>query len=104
MPLVTRDANFLNTDGLRVISANPEVMALQTPPGGKVPWTWICSVDADSDPLAARALGKLDAVVGVASSAAGVARRQQSCSTQPCVMRHAAWARIDLSTITRGSE
>lgn len=29
LPLVTRDTNFLNTEGLRVVSANPEVIALQ---------------------------------------------------------------------------
>jgi len=30
LPLATHDANFLNTEGLRVISANPEIIALQT--------------------------------------------------------------------------
>jgi hypothetical protein len=29
LPFATHDANFLNTEGLRVISANPEIIALQ---------------------------------------------------------------------------
>lgn len=37
LPLVTHDTNFLGTDGLRVISANPEVIALQTVSGGYRP-------------------------------------------------------------------
>lgn len=32
LPLATHDANFLSTEGLRVISANPEVLALQSLP------------------------------------------------------------------------
>ena len=37
LPLVTHDANFLGTEGLRVISANLEVIALQTLSGGYRP-------------------------------------------------------------------
>ena len=37
LPLVTHDANFLGTKGLRVISANAEVVALQTLSGGYRP-------------------------------------------------------------------
>lgn len=34
LPLVTHDTNFLGTEGLRVISANPEIIALQAAPEG----------------------------------------------------------------------
>lgn len=34
LPVATHDANFLGTEGLRVISANPEVLALQSLPYG----------------------------------------------------------------------
>jgi hypothetical protein len=37
LPLVTHDANFLGTEGLRVISANAEVIALQTLSAGRRP-------------------------------------------------------------------
>ena len=37
LPLVTHDTNFLGTEGLRVISANPEVIALQTASEGYRP-------------------------------------------------------------------
>jgi predicted nucleic acid-binding protein len=37
LPLVTHDTNFLGTEGLRVISANPEVISLQTASGGYRP-------------------------------------------------------------------
>jgi predicted nucleic acid-binding protein len=37
LPLATHDSNFLNTEGLRVISANPEIIALQTLSSGHKP-------------------------------------------------------------------
>jgi tRNA(fMet)-specific endonuclease VapC len=37
LPLITHDANFLGTEGLRVISTNPEVIALQAATGGYRP-------------------------------------------------------------------
>jgi predicted nucleic acid-binding protein len=37
LPLVTHDANFLGTEGLRVISANPEIIALQALPSARGP-------------------------------------------------------------------
>ena len=37
LPLVTHDANFLGTEGLRVISGNAEVLALQTLNAGHRP-------------------------------------------------------------------
>ena len=37
LSLATHDANFLGTEGLRVISANPEVIALQSVPHGQGP-------------------------------------------------------------------
>lgn len=37
LPLVTHDSNFLSTEGLRVISANPEIIALQALPNAHGP-------------------------------------------------------------------
>ena len=37
IPLVTHDENFLNTNGLRILSVNPEIIALRTATAGRGP-------------------------------------------------------------------